>query len=219
MADIDVSIEQPNITATINSGNVVVNIEGGGIPHVLKVSGVVDTENDLPVPGVLHDIYITTDIDHYWWWSGTEWIDVGPVQGPTGATGATGATGPTGPTGPAGADGADGADGSDGGFSDPQAINAQIATYPLVLSDAGKLVTMDSGSACSLEIPANADVAFPIGTHIDIIQVGAGAVTVTPLSGVTLNSRNGTELGGQHAGANIVKTGTNTWYLFGDLTT
>lgn len=205
MSDISVDITQPNINATITSANVVVNIEGGGIPHVLKVSGVVATENDLPIPGVLHDIYITTDIDHYWWWSGTEWIDVGPAQGPTGATG------PTGPTGPAG---------SAGGFDDPQTIFSEAATTEtLSLSQAGAMVMMNNANPVSLEIPTNANVAFPVGTHIDISQEGDGQVTITPLSGVTLRSRNGTKLAGKYAGGTLFQRATDEWYFFGDATT
>lgn len=44
--------------------------------------------------------------------------------------------------------------------------NRQVASYPLVLSDADKLVEMNVGSANDLTVPTNASVAFPIGTQI-----------------------------------------------------
>ena len=49
---------------------------------------------------------------------------------------------------------------------------------------------------------------------------GAGQVTVAPTSGVTVNSSGGkTKLAAQYAQATILKVATDTWYLFGDITT
>ena len=100
-------------------------------------------------------------------------------------------------------------------------LNAQtVTTYNLVLTDAHKTVTLTNGSAIDARIPTNAGTAFPIGTRIELIQGGAGQVTVAPTSGVTVNSSGGkTKLAAQYAVATILKTDTNTWYLFGDITT
>jgi len=100
-------------------------------------------------------------------------------------------------------------------------FNAQtVTTYNLVLTDAHKTVTLTNGSAIDARIPLNSGTAFPIGTRIELIQGGAGQVTVAPTSGVTVNSSGGkTKLAAQYAVATILKTDTNTWYLFGDITT
>ena len=100
-------------------------------------------------------------------------------------------------------------------------LNAQtVTTYNLVLTDAHKTVTLTNGSAIDARIPTNAGTAFPIGTRIELIQGGAGQVTVAPTSGVTLNSSGGkTKLAAQYAQGTILKVATNTWYLFGDITT
>lgn len=100
-------------------------------------------------------------------------------------------------------------------------INAQtITTYNLVLTDAHKTVTLTNGSAIDARIPLNSGTAFPIGTRIELIQGGAGQVTVAPTGGVTLNSSGGkTKLAAQYAVATILKVATDTWYLFGDITT
>jgi len=100
-------------------------------------------------------------------------------------------------------------------------LNAQTATtYNLVLTDAHKTVTLTNGSAIDARIPTNAGTAFPIGTRIELIQGGAGQVTVAPTSGVTVNSSGGkTKLAAQYAVATILKVATDTWYLFGDITT
>lgn len=98
--------------------------------------------------------------------------------------------------------------------------NAQTGTtYTLVLADAGKMVTCSNAAAITLTVPANATVAFPIGTRIDVTQIGAGQITFTPDSGVTINcagSKNKTTQ--TYSGATLWKQGTNIWYLYGDLT-
>lgn len=98
-------------------------------------------------------------------------------------------------------------------------INAQTgATYTLVLSDRGGLITLANASAITVTIPTNASVAFAVGTQIGILQTGAGQVTVAGASGVTVTSFGSlTKLAGNGALAVLVKTGTNTWYLSGNL--
>ncbi len=100
-------------------------------------------------------------------------------------------------------------------------LNSQSgALYNLVLTDAHKTVILTNGSAADLKIPLNSSIAFPIGTRIEVIQGGAGQITVLPTGGVTVNSSGGkTKLAAQYAVATILKVATDTWYLFGDITT
>lgn len=97
--------------------------------------------------------------------------------------------------------------------------NAQTASaYTLALSDAGKLVEMNNASANTLIIPLNSSIAFPTGTKIDILQTGAGQTTASAVSGVTINSSGGArKLSGQWSAATLIKRGTDTWVLIGDL--
>jgi len=99
------------------------------------------------------------------------------------------------------------------------AINAQTGTtYTAVLTDDGKLVTMSNASANTITIPPNSGVAFGIGTQINIAQLGAGATTIVAGSGVTLNSAGAKlKLDAQYAVATCVKTGTDTWFVVGNL--
>jgi hypothetical protein len=102
-----------------------------------------------------------------------------------------------------------------------QAIeNAQTGTtYTLVLTDAGKMVTMTNGSANTLTVPANSSVAFPVNTRLDIIQYGAGQTTIAAGSGVTIySSGSKLKLTGQYSGASLWKKATDTWVLVGDIT-
>ena len=99
------------------------------------------------------------------------------------------------------------------------AINAQTGvTYTTVLTDDGKLVTCDNASAIALTIPPNSSVAYGIGTQINIMQLGAGQVTITAGAGVTLRSA-GSKLktSAQYAVATCCKIATDTWVVVGNL--
>lgn len=99
------------------------------------------------------------------------------------------------------------------------AINAQTGTtYTTVLADDGKLITCDNGSAIALTIPPNSSVAYGIGTQINIMQLGAGQVTITAGSGVTLRSA-GSKLktDAQYAVATCCKIAADTWVVVGNL--
>ena len=90
-------------------------------------------------------------------------------------------------------------------------------TYTLVLTDAGKVVTLSDASAIALTVPTNASVAFPVGTTITIVQIGAGQVTIggTP----TLRSADGDlKLRVQYSSATLIKRATDEWYVVGDIT-
>ena len=100
----------------------------------------------------------------------------------------------------------------------PLTINTQTGTsYTLVLADAPKFVTMSNASASTLTVPPNASVAFPTGTYIEGAQLGAGQVTLTPGSGVTINGTPGLKIAAQYGTFGLLKTATNTWLAMGRL--
>lgn len=99
------------------------------------------------------------------------------------------------------------------------ALNAQTGTtYTIALADVGKLVTLDNASAITLTVPLNSTTAFSIGDQINLMQLGAGQVTITPAVGVTIRS-GGSKLKSkeQYAVATLVKIGTDTWVAIGNL--
>lgn len=99
------------------------------------------------------------------------------------------------------------------------ALNTQTGSYTLALTDAGDTVLMNVASANTLTVPPNSSVAFPVGTQIVLVQIGAGQTTVVAGSGVTVSSSgNRLKLTSQYSGATLIKTATNSWLLFGDLT-
>jgi hypothetical protein len=103
-------------------------------------------------------------------------------------------------------------------------FNAQTGTtYTFVLSDASKFVTCSNASAIAVSIPTNASVAFPIGTIINVQQIGAGQVTIAALTpGTTTVTSAGTTAASpktrvQYSAATCIKTGTDTWTVVGDI--
>lgn len=98
--------------------------------------------------------------------------------------------------------------------------NRQTASYILDLTDAGKVVEMNVGSANTLTVPPNSDEAFAIGTIIEFAQWGAGQTTLTPGSGVTIRSSGGKlKTAAQYGQGSLRKVGTNEWIAAGDLAT
>jgi citrate lyase gamma subunit len=94
---------------------------------------------------------------------------------------------------------------------------AQTDSYTLVLGDANKLVEVNKATAATVTIPLNSSVAFPVGTQIHILQVGAGQVTIAGTGGVTVDGKPGLKIIGQWRMATLIKRGTNTWVAVGGL--
>jgi hypothetical protein len=92
-------------------------------------------------------------------------------------------------------------------------ISDKSANYPIVASDKGTLVR-STGSAITITI----DNVLAVGEFIDFLQFGAGQVTFTAGSGVTLSS-SGTKLktSAQYAVATVLCVASGQYVLFGDL--
>lgn len=96
-------------------------------------------------------------------------------------------------------------------------FNRQTASYTLVSGDRSKVIEMNVGSANTLTVPTNASVAFPVGTKITIIQYGAGQTTIGG-AGVTFRSRSSwLKISAQYGRVQLIKVGTDEWYVLGDL--
>ena len=101
----------------------------------------------------------------------------------------------------------------------PLTQNTQTGTtYTAVLADAEKMITLSNAAAITMTIPANASVAYPIGTKLNFMQLGAGQVTVA-ITTDTLNVESSLTLllAGQYAAATAFKVTATTWVLFGNL--
>jgi hypothetical protein len=81
------------------------------------------------------------------------------------------------------------------------------------LTDAFKYIIFNNAGATTATIPANATVAFPLGTEIRVFMLGAGVVTVTPAAGVILQAVALIPVMAQYEGFTLKKVGTNTWNM------
>jgi hypothetical protein len=96
--------------------------------------------------------------------------------------------------------------------------NSQSGTaYTVVLSDVGRYVECNNGSAITLTIPASTLVAWPVGAEIHGYQQGAGQITVAAGAGVTLRAEGGkVKSNGQYSVFHLRMRATDEWVMFGD---
>jgi lysophospholipase L1-like esterase len=96
-----------------------------------------------------------------------------------------------------------------GATSVNQPVNAQTGTsYTFVNADCGKLVTFSNASAIAVTLPrAAAGGNFVSGCAIDLENIGAGAVTITPTTSTLNGSVSSVFL--MFDGGHIVSDGTN----------
>ena len=98
---------------------------------------------------------------------------------------------------------------------------AQTADYTAVIADTYQVLElMNKATAISFNIPTNASVAFPIGTVITVLNIGAGLCTIKAVtSGTTTVLSAGAVAAqptlAQYKSAACIKTGTDTWYILG----
>jgi hypothetical protein len=103
------------------------------------------------------------------------------------------------------------------------AFDAETASYTAVLANNSQVVTMDNASANIFSIPTNASVAFPIGTQINVLQIGAGQTTIQAVTAGTTSvlstaaTAAAPKLRARYSAATCVKAGTDLWYVFGDI--
>lgn len=111
-------------------------------------------------------------------------------------------------------------------LTDPKinlAFDAETASYTAVLANNSQVVTMDNASANTFSIPTNASVAFPIGTQINVLQIGAGQTTIQAVTSgtTTILSTAATaaapKIRARYGMATCIKSATDTWYVVGDI--
>ena len=90
----------------------------------------------------------------------------------------------------------------------------------LTSTDAGKTIRFTSGSATVVTVDASTD--FPVGTRVDIIADGAGALTVTAstatVAGAATSTTSGSfTIGGQYSAATLLCVATDSYRLIGNV--
>ena len=104
------------------------------------------------------------------------------------------------------------------GFRDvPQ--NAKTTNYTLVLSDAGKHIHKSGTSAYTVTIPANASVAFPIGTAVTFVNSGSSGSMTIAITSDTLRiagaGTTGSKTLAAYGVATAIKVASTLWMISG----
>lgn len=97
-------------------------------------------------------------------------------------------------------------------------ITNDATTTPMSSADltyANRWYSCSNASAISFVIPANASVAYPVGTIFYVYQAGAGQVTVSVTTD-TLRSPNGAKTSAQYALVMVTKVAATEWVISGD---
>lgn len=98
------------------------------------------------------------------------------------------------------------------------ATTVQALNYTLVTADAVSVVEGTKATAQTVTVPPNSSVAFPIGTVIEVVQQGAGQITLTAGAGVTIRTASSLTTRAQYSSVFLRKRGVNEWVANGDLT-
>jgi hypothetical protein len=94
-------------------------------------------------------------------------------------------------------------------------VDSKTAGFTLSASDNNKVIIVTSSTAVSVTVSNTSPNILPIGFSCQIIQGGAGAVTIAA-SGVTLNSSNGFVTRSTNSVIGLVMNSATTGYVFGD---
>jgi hypothetical protein len=98
---------------------------------------------------------------------------------------------------------------------------ANTVDYTAVSADQYQVLElMNKATAIAFNIPTNASVAFPIGTVLTVLNIGAGVCTIKAVtSGTTTILSAGAVAAqptlAQYKSAACIKTATDTWYVVG----
>jgi Pectate lyase superfamily protein len=89
-------------------------------------------------------------------------------------------------------------------------VRAFTASFTANMSDANRTLESTATTAVTMTLPANATVAYPIGTFMDLYQYGAGVVTIAGAAGVTVR---GTTTTTQYGRLRLYKRATDEWIV------
>ena len=100
---------------------------------------------------------------------------------------------------------------------------ANTTDYTAVLADAYQVLElMNKATAIAFKIPTDASVAFPVGTALTVLNIGAGVCTISAVTpGTTTVLSAGAVAASptlaQYKTAVCIKTAANTWYVVGGI--
>jgi hypothetical protein len=202
--------------------------EGPTGPQATSVNmqGSVALIADLPGSGTAQDGYYVAETATVHIWTGSAWVDSGPIQGPTGPQGLQGDAGPqgldstvAGPIGPTGPTGTAGIQGPTG----PEVVSMVSSAVSTVTTDVNSgftvrtndqngIVRSIAASAITITVPN----VLTDGQRVEVIQAGTGQITFAG-NNIALESKNSlNRTNGQYSRVTIMNV-NGSYYLFGDL--
>ena len=98
---------------------------------------------------------------------------------------------------------------------------ANTTDYTAVLADSYQVLeVMNKATAIAFKIPTDASVAFPVGTALTVLNIGAGTCTISAVTpGTTTVLSAGAVAASptvaQYKSAACIKTAANAWYVVG----
>lgn len=102
----------------------------------------------------------------------------------------------------------------------PAATTFNGTTGTLAAADMGLFQVASNASTQTITVPTNASVAIPVGSEVVFFQQGAGQVVFAAAGGVTIQSASSAlKIASQFGAATLKKTATDTWALFGNIST
>lgn len=100
-------------------------------------------------------------------------------------------------------------------------VVTQTADYTATTNDNyQEIQLMNKATAIAFKLPTNATTAFPIGTVLTVLNIGAGTCTISAVTPgtTTVLSAGATAASptlAQYKSAACIKTATDTWYVVG----
>ena len=100
---------------------------------------------------------------------------------------------------------------------------ANTVDYTAVLADQYQVLEiMNKATAIAFKIPTDASVAFPVGTALTVLNIGAGTCTISAVTPGTTTVLSASAVAAsptliQYKTAVCIKTAANTWYVVGGI--
>jgi hypothetical protein len=100
-------------------------------------------------------------------------------------------------------------------------VTTQTADYTATLNDSyQELVLMNKATAIAFKIPTDASVAYPTGTVITVLNIGAGTCTISAVTPGTTTVASAGAISasptlGQYKSAACIKIGAKSWVIAG----
>jgi hypothetical protein len=96
-------------------------------------------------------------------------------------------------------------------------VPAKTSAYTIQLGDKDKFLELNG--TFTISIPTDAVTDFPIGSQVNILNIGSGTITIAAVTGgtTTVNGTPGLLLRAQWSGATLIKRAANNWVVAGDL--